>query len=139
MNAQTMPIQTSSREATQSAIWALLDAPDQSQPPAPTRVMVGTRLAGLSSAGVCKLLKPGISSQTIGPLSDCLGLGKGVVVQCPDLDRSTANRRVTRRQLLPVHSAEGVLRLLELGQMAAYTIETEEKAFAWLHRPHPMR
>ena len=101
--------------------------------------MVGTRLAGLSSAGVCKLLKPGISSQTIGPLSDCLGLGKGVVVQCLDLDRSTANRRVTRRQLLPVHSAEGVLRLLELGQMAAYTFETEEKAFAWLHRPHPMR
>ena len=138
MKTQTTPVQTSSRSAALSAIWAMLDAPGQGEPPAPTRVMVGARLTGLSSAGACKLLKRGISSQTIGPLSDYLGLGKGVVAEYLDLDRSTANRRVAKGQLLPIHSAESVLRLLELGQMAADTFETEEEAAAWLRRPHPM-
>ena len=117
----------------------MLDAPGQSEPStAHTRVMVGTRLAGLSSVGACKLLKRGISSQAIGPLGDYLGLGKGVVAEYLDLDRSTANRRVAKGQLLPIHSAESVLRLLELGQMAADTFETEDEASAWLRRPHPM-
>lgn len=100
--------------------------------------MVGQYLAGLSSAGACKLLKRGISSQTIGPLGDYLGLGKGEVAAYLDLDRGTANRRAAKGQLLPVHSAESVLRLLELGQMAADTFETEDEASAWLRRPHPM-
>ena len=100
--------------------------------------MVGPGLAGLSSVGACKLLKRGIPSQTIGPLSDYLGLGKGVVAQYLDLDRGTANRRVAKGQMLPMHSAESVLRLLELAQMAADTFETEDESAAWLRRPHPM-
>jgi putative toxin-antitoxin system antitoxin component (TIGR02293 family) len=139
MNMQTLSAQTSSRSAALSALWALLDAPGQGESQAPpTRVMVGTRLAGLSSVGACKLLKRGISSQAIGPLGDYLGLGKGVIADYLDLDRSTANRRVAKGQLLPIHSAESVLRLLELGQMAADTFETEDQAAAWLRRPHPM-
>lgn len=139
MNTQTLSAQTSSRSAALSALWAMLDAPDQGESQAPpTRVMVGARLAGLSSVGACKLLKRGISSQAIGPLGDYLGLGKGVVAEYLDLDRSTANRRVAKGQLLPIHSAESVLRLLELGQMAADTFETEDDASAWLRRPHPM-
>ena len=55
-----------------------------------------------------------------------------------DLDRSTANRRSAKGQLLPVHSAEGVLRLLELDQMASDTFETDEESSQWLRRPHPM-
>ena len=98
--------------------------------------MVGARLAGLSSAGACKLLKRGIPSQAIGPLGDYLGLGKGVVAEYLDLDRGTANRRVAKGQLLPIHSAESVLRLLELGQMAADTFESEDEASAWLRRAH---
>ncbi len=101
-------------------------------------IVVGTRLASLSSAGACKLLKRGISSQAIGPLGDYLGLGKGVIAEYLDLDRSTANRRAAKGQLLPIHSAECVLRLLELGQMATDTFETEDEASAWLRRPHPM-
>ena len=117
----------------------MLDVPDQGEPPpASTRVMVGVRLAGLSSVGACKLLKRGISSQAIGPLGDYLGLGKGVVAEYLDLDRSTANRRVAKGQLLPIHSAESVLRFLELGQMATDTFETDDEASAWLRRPHPM-
>lgn len=139
MKTQTLSAQTSSRSAALSALWALLDAPGQGEPQAPpTRVMVGARLAGLSSVGACKLLKRGISSQAIGQLGDYLGLGKGVVAEYLDLDRSTANRRVAKGQLLPIHSAESVLRLLELGQMAADTFETEDEASAWLRRSHPM-
>ena len=100
--------------------------------------MVGASLAGRSSVGACKLFKRGIASQTIGPLGDYFGLGKGVVAAYLDLDRGTANRRVAKGQLLPIHSAESVLRLLELGQMAADTFETEDEASAWLRRPHPV-
>jgi putative toxin-antitoxin system antitoxin component (TIGR02293 family) len=140
MKTQAPSLHASSRSAALSTIWAMLDAPDLAEePPAPsTRVMVGERLAGFSSAGACKLLKRGISSQAIGPLGDYLGLGKGVVAEYLDLDRSTANRRVAKGQLLPIHSAESVLRLLELGQMAADTFETEDEALAWLSRTHPM-
>ena len=139
MTTSILSAKTSSRSAALAALWAMLDAPDQGEPsPAPTRVMVGARLASLSSAGACKLLKRGISSQAIGPLGDYLGLGKGVVAEYLDLDRGTANRRVAKGQLLPIHSAESVLRLLELGQMAADTFETEDEASAWLRRPHPV-
>ncbi len=37
-----------------------------------------------------------------------------------------------------MHSAESVLRLLELDQMAADTFESEAEASQWLRRPHPM-
>jgi uncharacterized protein (DUF2384 family) len=101
MNTSILSAKTSNRSAALAALWAMLDAPDQGEPsPAPTRVMVGARLAGLSSVGACKLLKRGISSQD--------------------------------------HSAESVLRLLELGQMAADTFETEDEASAWLRRAHPV-
>lgn len=139
MNTSILSAKTSGRSAALAALWAMLDAPDQGEPsPAPTRVMVGARLAGLSSVAACRLLKRGISSQAIGPLGDYLGLGKGVVAEYLDLDRGTANRRVAKGQLLPIHSAESVLRLLELGQMAADTFETEDEASAWLRRPHPV-
>lgn len=138
MNTQTIPVQTSSRSAALSAIWDMLESTEPGQQHASARIMVEKRLAGLSSVGACKLLKRGISSQTIGPLSDYLGLGKGIIAEYLDLDRSTANRRVAKGQLLPIHSAESVLRLLELGQMAADTFETEDESSAWLRRPHPM-
>lgn len=139
MKTQAISATSASRSAALSTLWAMLDAPNPGEAPqASTRVLVGTRLAGLSSAGACKLLKRGISSQAIGPLGDYLGLGKGVVAEYLDLDRSTANRRVAKGQLLPIHSAESVLRLLELAQMSTDTFETEEEASAWLRRPHPM-
>jgi len=139
MKTQAISATSTSRSAALSTLWAMLDAPNPGESPqASARVLVGTRLAGLSSEGACKLLKRGISSQAIGPLGDYLGLGKGVVAEYLDLDRSTANRRVAKGQLLPIHSAESVLRLLELAQMSTDTFETEEEASAWLRRPHPM-
>lgn len=139
MKTQAIAAISTPRSAALSALWAMLDAQDlDDSRTESTRVMVGARLASLSSAGACKLLKRGISSQAIGPLGDYLGLGKGMIAEYLDLDRSTANRKAAKGQLLPMHSAESVLRLLELGQMAADTFETEDEASAWLRRPHPM-
>lgn len=61
--------------------------------------MVEAALASLSSAGACKLLQRGISSQAIGPLGNYLGLGKGVIAESLDLDRSTANRKAATQAL----------------------------------------
>jgi hypothetical protein len=106
MKTPTLADSTTRRSAALSTLWAMLDAPEQGDSPqASKRVLLGTRLTGLSSAGACKFLKRGISSQTIGPLGDYLGLGKGVVAEYLDLDRSTANRLVAKRQLLPTAAA----------------------------------
>ncbi len=113
MKTPTTSANTTSRSADLSTLWAMLDAPEQDDlPQATTRVMVGVRLASLSSAGACKLLKRGISSQAIEPLGDYLRLRKGVIADYLDLGRSTANRKAAKGQLLPIHSAESVLRLL---------------------------
>lgn len=85
-----------------------------------------------------QIVKRGISSRALGPLSEFLGLGKGVVAEYLDLDRGTANRRASKDQPLPTHAAESVLRLLELDQMAADTFETEAESSGWLRKPHPM-
>lgn len=85
-----------------------------------------------------RILKRGISSRVITPLSDYLELGKGELVGILDLDRTTALRRADKDQPLPLHSAENVLRLLELKEMANDTFESEDAALGWLRRPHPM-
>lgn len=41
-------------------------------------------------------------------------------------------------QPLPTHSAESVLRLLELEEIANDTFDSEGAALDWLRRPHPM-
>ncbi len=85
-----------------------------------------------------KILKRGIPSRTIAPLSEFLGLGVGKLAEYLDLDRSTALRRAAKDQDLPMHAAEGVLRLLELDQMACDTFETEAQASDWLRLAHPL-
>lgn len=66
-----------------------------------------------------RILKRGISSRVITPLADYLELGKGELAGT-------------------LHSAENVLRLLELKEMANDTFESEDAALGWLRRPHPM-
>ena len=55
-----------------------------------------------------------------------------------DLDRTTLLRRASKDQPLPTHSAENVLRVLELKDAAIDTFETESMALDWMRRPHPM-
>lgn len=85
-----------------------------------------------------EILKRGISSRVIGPLSEFLDLGRGVVAKHLGMNRSTVNRMVQKDQLLPTHAAESVLRLLELDQMATDIFASEKEASMWLRQPHPM-
>jgi putative toxin-antitoxin system antitoxin component (TIGR02293 family) len=84
------------------------------------------------------LLKRGISSRAIGPVGEFLGVGKAEVADMLDIDRGTVARWAARDQPLPTYAAEGLLRLLELDQLAVDTFETEDEARHWLRRPHPL-
>lgn len=84
------------------------------------------------------LLKRGISSKAIGPVGEFLGVGKAEVADMLDIDRGTVARWAAKDQPLPTYAAEGLLRLLELDQMAVDTFETEDEARNWLRKPHPM-
>jgi len=93
---------------------------------------------GLNASVARKIIRAGISSDAIGPLGAFLGLGKGVVADYLDLDRSTANRRSASGKPLPTHSAEGFLRLLEVETIASDTFDTLEDSKRWLHKAHPL-
>lgn len=96
------------------------------------------RCMGFNSQAALNILKHGISSSAINPLSDFFGVTSGAMAVLLDLDRTTATRRANKGQPLPMHSAENVLRVLELEEMANDTFESEEAALGWLRRPHPM-
>lgn len=85
-----------------------------------------------------QLIRKGLSSRIIEPVSQHLGLGKGVLAQYMDLDRGTATRLSAKGQNLPPHAAETLLRLVEVHDMAVDVFATEEGAAAWLHTPHPL-
>jgi putative toxin-antitoxin system antitoxin component (TIGR02293 family) len=95
-------------------------------------------LAAFNSEKAVSILRQGISSRAIEPLSDLFGVGKGDFAAYLDLDRTTALRRANKDQALPMHAAEGVLRLLELEAMATDTFESDDAAHGWLRRQHPM-
>jgi putative toxin-antitoxin system antitoxin component (TIGR02293 family) len=84
------------------------------------------------------IVKLGIPSRSLEPLSDHLGIGKGAAAGVLGMDRATANRKVAKDDVLPTYAAESMLRLLELDAMARDTFETHEEAAAWLRQPHPM-
>jgi putative toxin-antitoxin system antitoxin component (TIGR02293 family) len=132
--------QTVLRSEAREQIWRYIAGESASlgvaEPEA--RVVAQGKLLALNNSSAYRIVKNGISSKAIGPLSDYLGVGKGQVVDYLDLDRTTVNRRAAKDQLLPIHSAEGVLRLLELDQMAGDTFASDDEAAAWLRRPHPM-
>jgi putative toxin-antitoxin system antitoxin component (TIGR02293 family) len=125
------------RMEAREQVWNyIVDAPNLAS--SPVRVVAHGKMLGLNSSSAYRIVKNGISSKAIGPLSDYLGVGKGQVVDYLDLDRTTVSRRAAKDQLLPMHSAEGVLRLLELDEMASDTFASDEDAANWLRRPHPM-
>ena len=84
------------------------------------------------------IVKLGIPSRSLEPLSDHLGIGKGAAAGVLGMDRATANRKVAKDDVLPTYAAESMLRLLEIDAMARDTFETKEEAAAWLRQPHPM-
>lgn len=78
------------------------------------------------------------SSKAIAPLGQVLGLGKATDAAYLDLDRSTAHRLAAKNQLLPMHAAKGVVRFLELDQMACDTFEPDAEASQRLRHHHPL-
>jgi putative toxin-antitoxin system antitoxin component (TIGR02293 family) len=123
------------RAEAREQVWNyIVDAPAAT----PVRVVAQGQFLALNSSSAWRIIQQGISSKAIGPLSDYLGVGKGQVVDYLDLDRTTVNRRAAKDQRLPMHSAEGVLRLLELDELASDAFASEEDAANWLRRPHPM-
>lgn len=85
-----------------------------------------------------QLIRKGLSSRVIEPVSQYLGLGKGVLAQYMELDRGTATRLSAKGQDLPPHAAETLLRLVEIHDMAADVFATEAGASTWLRTPHPL-
>ena len=153
MNAKTVaPYLATSREKTLSALGKFIDIDalhGLGQSPAFVGVREGKAWADdginlpvapatFNSEKAVSILRQGISSRVIEPLSDLFGVGKGDVAAYLDLDRTTALRRANKDQALPMHAAEGVLRLLELEAMATDTFESDDAAHGWLRRPHPM-
>ncbi|MEO6292151.1 MAG: antitoxin Xre/MbcA/ParS toxin-binding domain-containing protein [Burkholderiaceae bacterium] len=150
MNAQTVArYLVTHRDKTLSALGKFIAIDELNglgQPPALVGVREGMtwaneaiRLpAAFNSEKAVSILRQGISSRAIEPLSDLFGVGKGDVAAYLDLDRTTALRRANKDQALPMHAAEGVLRLLELEAMATDTFESDDAAHGWLRRPHPM-
>ena len=92
----------------------------------------------LSAKQAYVIVKLGIPSRSLEPLSNHLGIGKGAAAGVLGMDRATANRKVAKDDVLPTYAAESMLRLLELDAMARDTFETDEEAAAWLRQPHPM-
>jgi putative toxin-antitoxin system antitoxin component (TIGR02293 family) len=154
MNAQTVaPYFVTQRDKTLSALGEFIDINELNslgKPPAFVGVREGRAWAddsfGLPAAllptfnneKAVSILRQGISSRAIEPLSDLFGVGKGDFAAFLDLDRTTALRRANKDQALPMHAAEGVLRLLELEAMATDTFESDDAAHGWLRRAHPM-
>ena len=92
----------------------------------------------LSSGQAYTIVKLGVPSRSLTPLSQYLGLGKGAVAGYLDLDRATATRKEARDEMLPTYAAESMLRLLELDALAKETFETPKEAAGWMRQPHPM-
>ncbi len=130
---QSTTVPSVSRSQARASVWAFLDvnADAAAHLTGPTGLLLDTVSAD-------RLIRRGIPSRVVSPLGDFLGLAKGTLAAYLDLDRSTASRRAAKDQVLPTHAAEGVIRLLELDQMACDTFESEADASHWLHQPHPM-
>ena len=150
MNTRTVaPYLVTHRDKTLSALGKFIAIHELSglgQPPAFVGVREGKAWAddginlpaAFNSEKAVSILRQGISSRAIEPLSDLFGVGKGDFAAYLDLDRTTALRRANKDQALPMHAAEGVLRLLELEAIATDTFESDDAAHGWLRRKHPM-
>lgn len=139
MNSQATPTRRTTRTEARAAVWLHLQPGDEpKRPVSDIQIVVKKRVLAFNNAKALRIIRKGISSRAIEPLSRFLGIGKGQLADYLDLERTTALRRATKDQLLPTHSAESVLRLLELDEIANDTFESEEAAQGWLQREHPM-
>ncbi|WP_342133512.1 antitoxin Xre-like helix-turn-helix domain-containing protein [Hydrogenophaga sp. OTU3427] len=90
------------------------------------------------SATAYEIVRRGVPSRALIALGDYLGIGNGTMADLVGLNRSVARRKAASDQVLPIHAAESVLRLLELQCLAEDTFDTLDATFAWLRCGHPI-
>jgi putative toxin-antitoxin system antitoxin component (TIGR02293 family) len=115
-----------------------VNPPRKKQGRRPSAVEIFTIPDHLSAKQAYGIVKMGIPSRSLEPLSDHLRIGKSAVAGVLGMDRATATRKVAKDEVLPTYAAESMLRVLELDAMARDVFETEDEAAAWLQQPHPM-
>ena len=137
-NALAGESQATPREQQLHELWDLI-RPEPSGPPtgSPASSLSYRDLAG-DKRTAHLIVREGVPPQAIAPLGELLGVGVRHIAEYLDIDRGTPARQAARGQPLPRHASEGVLRLLEIEQLAHDSFETEDEARDWLKRPHPM-
>ena len=127
------------RRKTLTSIWDLL-LPDGNRQASIQADASGSSKNAfkLGSDLAYKILKNGITSKAVNPVGEFVGLNKALIANYVGLNRGTVSRLASKGQPLPTHSAEKLLRLLELDGQARENFSSEEEAFAWLNRSHPM-
>ena len=140
MNAQALPSTPSraSHAASLAHLMASIEGPAGESTAKTHRLAFDKKTQMLNNQSALHLIKRGISSKALAPLGDFLGIGRGQVAEYLDMDRTTVARHVAKDQDLPMHSAENVLRLIEIAKMANDVFATDNEAFDWLRKPHPM-
>ncbi len=92
----------------------------------------------ISNEKAIYIIKQGMPTAVMEPLSGYLGVGRGELAKILDMDRTTALRRSGKDMSLPKRSAENVLRVLDLEALARATFAQEDAALQWLRKPHPL-
>jgi putative toxin-antitoxin system antitoxin component (TIGR02293 family) len=130
----------SRQEALRSILGSLLSEERTEQPRgAQADEMFGLlRPTFFSADRSHRIVKRGVSSRLLEPLAQYLGLGTGEVAEYLGMVRRAALRKASSDEILPLHAAESMLRLLELHRLAEDTFETSHEADAWMRKPHPM-
>ncbi len=138
MNTQSVALKAP-RVSRAESLAALLASIEGSIPESKSRFFVYDKnTLMLNNQVALQIVKRGIPSKALALLGDFLGLCKVQVAEYLDMDRTTVARHVSKEQNLPMHSAESVLRVIELAKMANDIFASEEDAFAWMRKPHPM-
>lgn len=93
---------------------------------------------GLDSQTAARILRIGVAAGCLAEVSDGVGLGKAELAQIVGIDRTTATRLASNKKALPLHAAEGLLRVIELEAIARDTFGSQNAALGWLNKKHPM-
>lgn len=93
---------------------------------------------GINSQTATRILKNGVAAACLADVSDEVGLGKAELSLIVGIDRTTVTRLANHKKALPLHAAEGLLRVLELDAMAHDTFDSHLAALGWLNQKHPL-
>lgn len=100
--------------------------------------LIVDRKFAITSEQAVKMLDKGLPAKLVPDLIQTLGVAATELSYLIGLDRSTVTRLKQNDKPLPMHSAESILRLVEVKQLAAEVFGSTDTADKWLNKPHPM-